>query len=229
MIQRFFLDGIYLQRGRRAITKTVEFAASIDANETETALSVTNMTVPRAQIAVNAPVGLGLPPLRFMERDGLVKDRERSNEASKRCSHLVELHYTAGGQKKAGAAWFQLLGPICYSLCEPRRPGMKITELFLDQLKSEEGGTRRVLERVPEGRADWKPHEKSMPLGYLATLVATMPGWVSMMVGQDSLDLNPPGGGGYKPPAADTVEERLAVHAQAAATARDALRGTADA
>jgi hypothetical protein len=40
-----------------------------------------------------------------------------------------------------------------------------MTEFFSAQLKREAVGTRRALERVPEGRPDWKPHEKSMPLG----------------------------------------------------------------
>ena len=51
---------------------------------------------------------------------------------------------------------------------------MKMTELFLAELDREAAGTRNALQRVPEGHYDWKPHEKSMPLGYLATLVATM-------------------------------------------------------
>jgi hypothetical protein len=47
---------------------------------------------------------------------------------------------------------------------------MKITELLLDELDREAVGIRKTLERVPEGRNDWKPHEKSMLLGYLATM-----------------------------------------------------------
>jgi hypothetical protein len=62
---------------------------------------------------------------------------------------------------------------------------MKMNEFFLAQLEREAPGTRRALERVPEGRDDWKPHEKSMPLGYLATLVARMPSWFTMMIRQD--------------------------------------------
>lgn len=49
---------------------------------------------------------------------------------------------------------------------------MKLTELFSAQLEGEAVITRRALERVPDGRPDWKPHEKSMPFGYLASLVA---------------------------------------------------------
>jgi len=49
---------------------------------------------------------------------------------------------------------------------------LKLTDLFLAQLEQEAAQTRRVLERVPEGKNDWKPHPKSMPLGYLAALTA---------------------------------------------------------
>ena len=68
-----------------------------------------------------------------------------------------------------------------------------IGELLISELDQEMPGTRRALERVPEGRNDWKPHEKSMALGYLAGLVATMPGWIVSMVERDALDLAAPG------------------------------------
>jgi hypothetical protein len=67
---------------------------------------------------------------------------------------------------------------------------MKITDLYLDELEREAASTRRTLERVPEGQNDWKPHPKSMVLGYLAALVAQMPAWIEMMVNRDELDLN---------------------------------------
>ena len=105
---------------------------------------------------------------------------------------------------------------------------MTITTFLTDLLDREAPISRRVLERVPEGRADWKPHDKSMALGYLATLVATLPDWVVMMVRQDSLDLRPPGGGGYKPPSTATSQELLAAADDAVAKAREALRSTND-
>ncbi len=70
---------------------------------------------------------------------------------------------------------------------------MKITEEYLAQFDDEVKRTRRTLERVPEGKDDWKPHDKSMPLGRLAGLVAQMPMWFAMIINQDDLDLNPPG------------------------------------
>jgi len=105
---------------------------------------------------------------------------------------------------------------------------MKITELFLDQLKSEEGGTRRVLERVPEGRNDWKPHEKSMPLGYLSALVASMPGWIEFMVIRDELDITSAEGAKFKPQIPATNRELLDAFDKSLAKAREALQATTD-
>ena len=102
------------------------------------------------------------------------------------------------------------------------------TELFAELLERETDRRRKVLERVPEGRNDWKPHEKSMQLGYLATLVATMPSWVAMAVTQDELDLQPPGGSSYRPPDWPTRADLLAVLDDSAAKARGALAGTDD-
>jgi uncharacterized damage-inducible protein DinB len=87
---------------------------------------------------------------------------------------------------------------------------MKLTELFLAELDREAARTRRALEHVPLGRDDWKPHSKSMPLGRLAGLVASMPSWISLIVEQDELDLNPPAGRGqYQQPSMDKLVETL--------------------
>jgi hypothetical protein len=105
---------------------------------------------------------------------------------------------------------------------------MKLTDLFTTQLGREADRCRKALMNVPEGRNDWKPHEKSMQLGYLATLVATMPSWVAMAITQDELDLDPPGGSGYKPLEWSTRDELIAALDDAVAKAREALAGTTD-
>jgi uncharacterized damage-inducible protein DinB len=90
---------------------------------------------------------------------------------------------------------------------------MKLTDMFLAELDREAARTRRALEHVPRGRDDWKPHPKSMPLGRLAGLVASMPSWVSLIIDQDELDLTPPKGQGqYQQPSTDKLVETLDKH-----------------
>src|SRR5438132_10187754 len=102
---------------------------------------------------------------------------------------------------------------------------MQLTHLFLDELLREAPRTRRAVEGVPSGRDDWKPHSKSMPLGRLAGLVASMPSWVTLIVGQDELDLTPPQGGQYQQPSTDTLVATLQQHVD---KARESLRSTTD-
>ena len=105
---------------------------------------------------------------------------------------------------------------------------MKMTELFIAQLNDEAERTRRTLERVPEGRDDWKPHDKSMPFGRLSMLVARMPSWLSLIVGQDSLDLNPPGGSNIDQRPLNTSRELVHALDQGVADARNTLNGVDD-
>src|SRR5260370_8625334 len=86
---------------------------------------------------------------------------------------------------------------------------MKITELLLTELDQEAVGIRKTLRNIPEGKNDWKPHEKSMPLGDLATIVATIPAWLDMVVNMDDIDINPPGGSKFKPQPCHTRTELL--------------------
>ncbi|HEU4632180.1 MAG TPA: DinB family protein [Gemmatimonadaceae bacterium] len=59
----------------------------------------------------------------------------------------------------------------------------------LKEFDQEMATTRRLLERVPDDRGTWKPHEKSFALGHLAQLVSWMPGWIANALSADSLDL----------------------------------------
>jgi uncharacterized damage-inducible protein DinB len=59
---------------------------------------------------------------------------------------------------------------------------------FLSELQAEANATRKCLERVPEGLFDWKPHERSMTMGYLALLVAEIPKWITHMIEKSEID-----------------------------------------
>jgi hypothetical protein len=69
---------------------------------------------------------------------------------------------------------------------------MGLREFFLWQLEHEAATSRKVIERVPEGRNSWKPHARSMELGHLAALVASMPGWIEVMINRKELDFSDP-------------------------------------
>ena len=103
-----------------------------------------------------------------------------------------------------------------------------MTDLFLAELERETPRTRRALEQVPEGKPEWVPHPKSMPLGYLAALVATLPSWIVFTVNQDELDIRPPGGEAYKMPEWSTTADLLALFDKGVADARAALQNTND-
>lgn len=69
-----------------------------------------------------------------------------------------------------------------------------ISQSLLPEFDHEMATTRRVLERVPEDRAEFRPHPRSMTLARLAGHVSEIPLWAVMTLGRDELDLNPPGG-----------------------------------
>ena len=106
---------------------------------------------------------------------------------------------------------------------------MTMAETFLADMEREIPASRRVLERVPDGHFDWKPHEKSMPMGYLAMMVAMMPEWLGMVINMDELDIAPKGGSSYNPPPMKTAGELVRGLEAAAEKGRAALRGTNDA
>jgi uncharacterized damage-inducible protein DinB len=90
---------------------------------------------------------------------------------------------------------------------------------LLPELDQEMATTRRLLERVPSDEGPWKPHEKSFPLGHLAQLVATMPGWLTMTLRSDHLDLAA-GGSEYSFQTTGDLLEQFDRHV---AEARDAI------
>ena len=106
---------------------------------------------------------------------------------------------------------------------------MTMTQWFLAELESEAAKSRRVLEQVPADKRDWKPHERSMALGYLSDLVANIFSWVDLAISQDELDIAPKNGPKYKPEPLNTSAELVAALDKAVAKAREALQETTDA
>jgi len=88
---------------------------------------------------------------------------------------------------------------------------MAIKDAFLPEFDHEMASTRRTLDRVPEDKFGWKPHEKSMTLGRLASHVAELPSFATTALAHESFDIAPPGGAPRKPLNASTRQELLEV------------------
>ncbi len=101
---------------------------------------------------------------------------------------------------------------------------MELKAFFIEQLERESEANRKVLERVPEGKNSWKPHERSMEMGYLAAVVATMPRWISIMIETDELNLDRPESQRFRPKAQDSRADLLRLADESRAQAETALR-----
>lgn len=101
---------------------------------------------------------------------------------------------------------------------------MTISDSLLPEFDQEMATTRRLLERVPSDRAEWKPHPKSFSLGHLAQLVSWMPGWIANTLRQTELNLS--GGAGYSN---QTTEALLQGFDKNVADARAAIVAAKDA
>ncbi len=101
---------------------------------------------------------------------------------------------------------------------------MAMNEVFIGELQHEAATTRKVLERVPTEKFDWKPHEKSMTMGRLATHVANMFGWFSATLETDELDFAQ----GYEEPKPATNEELVNTFDKNVAAATETLKNTSD-
>lgn len=104
---------------------------------------------------------------------------------------------------------------------------MLLKKYFLEQLEREAIASRKVVERVPEGQNTWKPHERSMELGYLAALVAAMPGWPAFMIDRDELDLNDPSGS-FRTKTVESRNELLDLLDKGLDASRKALENTTE-
>ena len=65
---------------------------------------------------------------------------------------------------------------------------MALKDSFIGELKFESSLTKKMLERVPLDKKEWKPHEKSFAIGRLATHIAEIPQWISRVITIDNFD-----------------------------------------
>lgn len=66
---------------------------------------------------------------------------------------------------------------------------MSIGESLVPEFDQEMATTRKLIERVPTEKGEWKPHPKSFSLGHLTQLIVSMPGWITNAVRETKLDL----------------------------------------
>jgi len=102
---------------------------------------------------------------------------------------------------------------------------MAMSDALLAELKQEAATTRRMLERVPADKLDWKPHAKSMTLGRLAGHVAELPGLIRAAVTLDEMDFAT---GNYTPFIPKDTTELLETLDSRVSHALESLAGQSD-
>ena len=101
---------------------------------------------------------------------------------------------------------------------------MAIKDALLPEFDQEMATARRVIERVPAEKFGYKPHDRSMTMGALASHIAEMPTWATTGIAMDSIDL----AGGYQPFQPKSTAELLAAFDKNVAGAHDAIAGASD-
>ena len=94
---------------------------------------------------------------------------------------------------------------------------------WIRELDSEVRATRECLAEVPMDKADWKPHEKSMQMGYMAQLVADIPRWIQYMIEESVIDFET-----YPQFKGTTTEELVAHFDKSVEAAKNALASITD-
>jgi uncharacterized damage-inducible protein DinB len=98
---------------------------------------------------------------------------------------------------------------------------MSTPKEFLEELTEESVVTLQMLERVPEDKYDWRPHQKSMTMKELAGHVAELPSWISMAFTSDELDFQ---ANAYVPPALNNNQELLGLFTKSLTEAKERLQ-----
>src|SRR5438552_2219944 len=100
---------------------------------------------------------------------------------------------------------------------------MTYAEMTLPELDQEMASTRKVLDRIPDDKFDWRPHPKSNTIGWNANHIADLPHWASAILTQPSFDFAPAGGKRYESPKLRTRREILDLFDRNVAALREAI------
>lgn len=103
---------------------------------------------------------------------------------------------------------------------------MAIKDALLPEFDHEIAVARKVLERVAQDKLAWKPHDRSMPLGRLATHVAEIPHWAQTILNEPEFNMTP---GSYQPQEKSTLADILALFDENTGKARASLASKSDA
>ncbi len=106
---------------------------------------------------------------------------------------------------------------------------MSLAEVLLAEYDQEMATTRRLFERVPDDKLDFKPHEKSMTMAHLTGHIGELPTWVNGTLEQDELDMAPPGGPKMEAAVTTSRAQLLADFDRVVAAGRDSLAKAEDA
>jgi uncharacterized damage-inducible protein DinB len=106
---------------------------------------------------------------------------------------------------------------------------VSIGKTMIPEFEMEMGSTRKVLERIPDALLDWKIHERSNTIGWVANHLADIPNWVQMTIGQEAFDVEPVAGQPYRSPSESTIAAILTLFDNHVADARASLEQVDDA
>ncbi len=106
---------------------------------------------------------------------------------------------------------------------------MTIGQSMIPEFDMEMANTRKVLERIPNDKLDWRIHEKSNTIGWVGNHLADIPRWVEMTINHDTFDVEPATGEPYRSPNEQSVEAILALFDTNVAQARKLLEHVDDA
>jgi len=105
---------------------------------------------------------------------------------------------------------------------------MAISQMMLPEFDHEAMNTRKTLDRVPDDKWNWKPHDKSGTLGWLASHVANLNNWTTVTINTEQLDFAPVDGPAYTTPKTSNRKEIVEAFDKFTAEARAALVGASD-